>query len=127
MRDAFLEHVNITVADPDKTAELLCRLFDWKIRWSGGAIHEGRSVHVGTDECYVALYSSGQTSKASASSYHTLSGLNHIGVVVEDLDSVENRIKQAGYETHSHADYEPGRRFYFSTEDDVEIEVVSYG
>ncbi|MEC7669548.1 MAG: VOC family protein, partial [Pseudomonadota bacterium] len=27
---------------------------------------------------------------------------------------------------HNHADYEPGKRFYFDTPDGIEIEVVSY-
>ncbi len=31
-----------------------------------------------------------------------------------------------GSQTHSHADYEPGRRFYFHDEDGIEFEVVSY-
>ncbi|MEM6653029.1 MAG: VOC family protein, partial [Pseudomonadota bacterium] len=35
MSKAMLEHVNLTVTDPDKTAEMLCDLFDWRIRWAG--------------------------------------------------------------------------------------------
>ena len=37
MTNAFLEHVNVTVADADQTAALLVDLFDWQIRWSGPA------------------------------------------------------------------------------------------
>jgi len=47
-------------------------------------------------------------------------------VVVDDLNLVEARVKKAGFVTHSHADYEPGRRFYFNDHDGIEIEVVSY-
>jgi len=32
---AHLEHVNITVADPKRTAAVLMDLFDWHIRWEG--------------------------------------------------------------------------------------------
>ena len=32
-----------------------------------------------------------------------------------------------GYEPCNHADYDPGRRFYFDDEDGIEFEVVSYG
>ena len=39
---ARLEHVNVTVADPDKAAETLCALFDWKVRWAGPALTTGR-------------------------------------------------------------------------------------
>ena len=59
-------------------------------------------------------------------SYDTAGGLNHLAVVVEDLDATEARVRAEGIETHSHADYEPGRRFYFRDGDGVEYEVVSY-
>ena len=58
--------------------------------------------------------------------YRTTGGLNHIGVVVDDLGAVEARVKAAGLVPHSHADYEPGRRFYFDDHDGTEWEVVSY-
>ena len=57
MTGAVLEHVNITVPDAVATADLLCELFDWKIRWQGSAIHGGMSVHVGNESSYLALYS----------------------------------------------------------------------
>ena len=52
--------------------------------------------------------------------------MNHVGVVVDDLDAVEAKVKAAGFRTHNHADYEPGRRFYFDDENGIEFEVVSY-
>jgi catechol 2,3-dioxygenase-like lactoylglutathione lyase family enzyme len=122
-----LEHVNVTVADPDKTAAVLCRLFGWHIRWAGAGMQTGRSVHVGEKDSYVALFTYGDAAERMQESYRTRAGLNHIGVVVDDLDETEARIKDAGYITESHADYEPGRRFYFTEENGVEIEVVSYG
>ena len=45
-----LEHVNVTVSDPRKTADRLCELFGWKIRWQGSAIHGGYTVHVGAED-----------------------------------------------------------------------------
>lgn len=121
-----LEHVNVTVPDPDATAEWLGEVFGWHVRWSGDAIHGGRSVHVGTENAYVALYAPGKSLKAPDNSYGTIAGLNHVGVVVDDLDATEAKVKAAGFSTHSHADYEPGRRFYFHDGDGVEWEVVSY-
>lgn len=125
---ARLEHVNVTVADPDATAAMLIDLFGWHVRWSGGAIHGGRTIHVGSDADYVAVYSGpdGAPVDPTDSSYVTRGGLNHIGVVVDDLDAVEAKVKARGYAPHSHADYEPGRRFYFHEENGVEIEVISY-
>lgn len=127
MTQAKLEHANITVRDPKATAEELCKLFDWTIRWEGAAISGGYTVHVGDDASYLAVYAPpGESHAANGSSYSTLGGLNHVGIVVDDLDGIERRVKASGYTPHNHADYEPGRRFYFDTNDGIEIEVVSY-
>ena len=126
MAEAALEHVNITVSDPDKTAKRLCDLFGWRIRWQGDAIHGGRTIHVGSKSSYVAVYTRGARAEAEVDSYSTRGGLNHIGVLVADLDQVEAKVRDAGLEPHSHADYEPGRRFYFHDDDGLEFEVVSY-
>ncbi len=126
MTNAALEHANITVSDPEKTAKRLCDLFGWHIRWQGEAIHGGMTVHVGSDNSYLALYTPGKRTSMPASSYITTGGLNHVGIVVDDLDKIKKRVADAGYEPHSHADYEPGRRFYFHDDDDIEFEVVCY-
>ena len=126
MAEAFLEHVNITVRDADKTAKKLCNLFDWKIRWQGDAIYGGRTVHVGGTDSYIAVYTPAVDMDVPANSYQTRAALNHIAVVVDDLDAVEKRVKKAGYDCYNHADYEPGRRFYYRDEDEVEYEIVSY-
>ncbi len=126
MAASSLEHINITVSDTMKTANLLCDLFDWHIRWQGDAIHGGKSVHVGSPDTYLAVYSNGDPVPSKEDSYNMRGGLNHIGVVVDDLDEVEKRVRQAGFTPHSHADYEPGRRFYFDDSDGIEFEVVSY-
>lgn len=126
MATAVLEHINYTVANPQQHAELLCRLFDWHIRWSGAAIHEGQSVHVGSDTSYVALYRHPESKRETTRSYDRFGGLNHLGIVVDDLDATEQRVIAEGLKPHSHAEYEPGRRFYFHTDDGVEFEVVSY-
>ncbi|WP_419909464.1 VOC family protein [Hoeflea sp.] len=126
MSDAMLEHVNFTVSDPIATANRLCDLFGWHIRWQGPAIDGGMSVHVGAKDSYLALYTPGKAIDAKTSSYRMTGGLNHVGVVVDDLDAVEKKVVAAGFEPHSHADYEPGRRFYFHDKDGIEFEVVSY-
>ncbi len=126
---AYLEHANITVPDPQKTAAMLTDLFGWKTRWEGSATNGGFTVHVGTDTSYLALYTGpgGAANQVPAEdSYSRVAGLNHVGVVVDDLDVMEARVKARGFETHSHADYEPGRRFYFNDADGIEFEVISY-
>lgn len=126
MNQGVLEHVNITVSDPDATAARLGRLFGWKERWRGGAIHGGASIHVGSETDYIAVYRHDDTVAETRPSYYRTGGLNHVGVVVDDLDAVEALVVAEGLTPHSHADYEPGRRFYFYDPDGIEFEVVSY-
>lgn len=123
---SHLEHVNITVRDPAATAAWLSDVFGWKTRWSGSSIHGGTSWHVGGAEDYVALYTPPTPTRATPESYYIHGGLNHVGIMVDDLDAVEARVKAAGFEPFNHADYEPGRRFYFRDGDGIEWEVVSY-
>lgn len=125
MSQAMLEHVNFTVTDPKATAKMLCDIFGWSIRWEGEALNNGYTVHVGSDSSYLAVYSRG-VHDTPQNSYKTRAGLNHIGIVVDDLDAAETKIKSLGFETHSHADYEPGRRFYFYDADEIEFEVICY-
>lgn len=126
MGSANLEHVNVTVSNPERTAAVLCDLFGWHVRWEGESLMGGRTVHVGRDNAYLALYTPDKTTKRNGSSYTRHGGLNHIGVVVDDLDETEQRVLAAGYETFNHGDYEPGRRFYFNDHDNIEFEVVHY-
>lgn len=124
---AQLEHANFTVSDPATTAAWMVKLFGWHIRWKGDAISGGHTVHVGTKAQYLALYKPDTTLNAKADSYTQLAGLNHIAVVVDDLDATEAAILAHGFKTGSHADYEPGRRFYFHDNDSIEYEVVQDG
>lgn len=126
MTEVFLEHANITVSDVHATAKWMQEVFGWRIRWEGSAIHNGYSLHIGGEGSYLALYNPPEGSAPGGDTYRTVGGLNHLAVVVEDLDVVEARVKAQGFETYSHADYEPGRRFYFDDADGVEFEVVSY-
>ncbi|WP_322865227.1 VOC family protein [Aquicoccus sp. G2-2] len=123
---AKLEHVNVTVSDLERSVALVQDLFGWQVRWRGGAIHGGESAHMGDTDTYVALYQHAHQSGVKQDNYTTTGGLNHIGVLVEDLDAVEAKVKAAGLTPYNHADYEPGRRFYFDDHDGTEWEVVSY-
>jgi len=125
MTQARLEHINISVSDPDSNAQILCTLFDWKIRWAGPSMDNGYTVHVGTDDQYIAFYTSPNLKQGEPDS-EKLHKLNHIAVEVEDLKQAEQTVVQADLTPFSHADYEPGRRFYFLLNDNLEVEVVSY-
>jgi catechol 2,3-dioxygenase-like lactoylglutathione lyase family enzyme len=123
-RSARIEHINITVRDNQKTAALLVDLFGWHIRWQGPAMLGGHSIHVGSENSYIALYM-GNNSKPTTA-FAKGQPLNHLGIEVGDLDAIEAKVIAAGLEPHSHGDYEPGRRFYFFDNDGIEFEVISY-
>jgi glyoxylase I family protein len=125
MAQAFIEHVNITVGDPDRTAAMLHVLFGWEERWRGPSQFGGRTIHVGGETDYVAIYTPAD-SDGSPRAHVKGAPLNHVGVVVDDLEAVEQRAVGLGLNPFSHGDYEPGRRFYLFDNDGIEWEVVSY-
>jgi len=126
MATGSLEHVNITVTDVKEAADTLCKLFDWHIRWQGPSDMGGNTIHVGTEDAYLAVYSPGTPLGSDLGKGEQRGGMNHIGIVVDDLDATEKRVLDAGFKPGPHENYEPGRRFYFIAMDNIEIEVVSY-
>jgi len=125
MSSPRIEHVNVTVTDPERTARLMETLFGWHVRWSGAARNGGHTIHVGSNEHYVALYTARDVSY-TPDDFAKGQPLNHIGVEVDDLAAVEARVLAAGLRPFAHDDYDPGRRFYFLDPDGIEYEVVSY-
>ncbi len=123
---ARLEHLNVTVANPQETAGWIERVFGWKIRWEGAGMQTGHTIHIGTEDTYIALFSYPDAPGNGPTSYTTKGGLNHWAVVVDDLEATEERVRSEGFTPEKHADYEPGRRFYFEDHDGIEIEVVQY-
>ncbi|HZJ28333.1 MAG TPA: VOC family protein [Acidimicrobiia bacterium] len=118
-----LEHVNLSVKNPRRTADLFERLFDWHTRWSGESMFEGECIHVGTDDTYLSLH----TRPADQSDFNGYDRpVAHIGVLVEDLDKVVRRVHDCEIETFNHDEVEPGRRFYFFDYDHICYEVASY-
>lgn len=124
---ARLEHANITVVDAAKTARWLGRAFGWGVRWEGSAMNgEGYTIHVGGETDYLALYQPKSAKPGVRGDYLTSGQLNHVGLVVEDLAAAERAVRAEGYEPHSHQKYEPGERFYFYDENEIEYEIVAY-
>ncbi len=123
MPQGYLEHANLTVSDPERSAVLLQQLCGWHERWRGPAQSGGWTIHVGSSRDYVAVYSNGEQ---PVERYSKGAPLNHVGLVVDDLDAAEAIVVSAGLTPFNHADYQPGRRFYFFDWDGIEFEVVSY-
>lgn len=123
MPTGHLEHINITVSDIDRSAALLERLCGWHIRWRGPSQLGGETIHVGNERDYIAVYTKGAPLTAR---FAKGAPLNHVGLVVDDLAAAEAVVKAAGLEPFNHADYAPGKRFYFFDWDGIEFEMVSY-
>jgi len=70
-------------------ATILVELFDWNIRWQGDSIHGGLTMHVCGSSRYVALYRLTNFDGSEAESSFRKLGLNHLDVVVDDLDATE--------------------------------------
>jgi predicted enzyme related to lactoylglutathione lyase len=120
-----IEHVNVTVSNPERVAKLMEELFGWQVRWKGAARCGGHTIHVGSKEHYLALYT-GRDVTYTEDDFAKGRPLNHIGIAVDDLDATEARVVAAGLKPFNHDNYDPGRRFYFLDPDGIEYEVVSY-
>lgn len=117
-----IEHANLTVTDPERSAALFTELLGWRERWRGPSKLGGRTIHVGDETTYIAFY----TREGAKGGYAKGLPLNHVGVLVDDLEEAEAIVIRSGLEPFNHDDYEPGRRFYFFDWDGIEFEVVSY-
>ena len=122
MPSGTIEHTNISVTDPQRSADLFQQLLGWKIRWEGASMNSGHTIHVGDEDTYLALY----TGEHVTGDYSKGQPLNHVGFLVDDLDAAERIVVQHGLKPFGHDDYEPGKRFYFFDWDGIEFEVVSY-
>ena len=69
---------------------------------------------------------SAQPQISVASSGGSGTAVPDLSIEVDDLDTIEMRVKAVGLTPFNHGDYEPGRRFYFFDPDGIEYEVVSY-
>ena len=125
MTHARIEHVNLTVSNPEQTTEILIDLFGWHIRWQGPIASGGHTIHVGSETHYLAVYATADSNGCHLA-FEKGQPLNHVGILVDDLDSVEHKVIARGLTPFSHGDYDPGRRFYFFDSDGIEFEVISY-
>ena len=120
----FIEHVNVTVTDIQRSIDFYRQLFGWRTRWQATTNAGLPAAHVGDDRCYVAMF---QTSRSgTAVSDYEAVGFNHFGVVVDSLEAMKQRLAGMGVAHGDEQDYEPGRRVYLTDPDGHEIELVQY-
>lgn len=121
---SYVEHVNITVNDVGRTIEFLATAVpDFKLRHRQEE-PDRTWAHFGSDDSYIALTS---WKEPSTDRPH---GLNHIGMVVEDIEAVQKRLLDAGYprgfENGEIVRHPHRLRLYFLDHDRNEYEFVQY-
>jgi catechol 2,3-dioxygenase-like lactoylglutathione lyase family enzyme len=119
-----LEHVNVTVSDLDRAVAFYCDLLGLRVRWKGDIGGGLLGAHVGDDQQYLALFEGAEETPVHLD--YGRPGLNHVGFVVDDLDSARARAEELGATIHHQAEYDPGRRVYLTDPDGNEIELVAY-
>ncbi len=120
----YLEHVNLTVSDLDRSIDFYTRLLALRTRWRGTTTSGTPAAHIGDERGYLALFEAREGGRAALD--YARPGLNHMGFVVEDLDKVRERAIELGASPGEEHDYEPGRRFYVLDPDGIEVELVEY-
>jgi catechol 2,3-dioxygenase-like lactoylglutathione lyase family enzyme len=120
-----LEHVNMTVANLDRSVDFYSTLLGASVRWSRRGEEDRDAAHVGDDRFYLALFQAADGHRAPDPAYDNV-GFNHFGLVVDDLEEMKRRLALLGITPSSEADYEPGRRLYFFDPDGIEVELVEY-
>jgi catechol 2,3-dioxygenase-like lactoylglutathione lyase family enzyme len=116
----ILEHANLNVSSIEESVRFLTTAFpEFRVRGSG--VSAGQAwAHVGTDLTYLALNESPKGSSLGGP-------LNHLGYVVDDVDTLAERLQAAGYREGFIAPQHPYRkRRYFHDSDDIEWEFVEY-
>lgn len=127
-----MEHANITVKSIDEAVRFLGTAFPESVIRGEGHIHgdadQGRWVHFGTDQHYVALQENSAHTPHRDVTY-TSDGINHLGFVVEGLDDLISRMTVAGYKVTAASALEGHpwrRRAYFYDGNGVEWEFIEY-
>lgn len=124
----FLEHVNMTVHDLDRSIAFYQALLGLRVRWRGVNANGQPAAHIGDDRNYLALFQAShepQDGSIGEPDYDRID-LNHFGWVVDDLDAARERLAALQIQPHYEPNYAPGRRLYFYDPDGFEVELVNY-
>ena len=124
-----IEHANLTVPDIDATIRFL-QCVDPGFRVLNDAVGQGgyRWAHIGTPVGYFALEEPHEpTPDAALKRRYADFGVNHIGLVVDDVDALADRLLAAGYSEGFVSERHPARiRRYFLDSAGMEWEFVQY-
>lgn len=122
----YVEHANLTVRRLENTIKFLqTAIPEFSVR------HQGqhpmyRWCHIGTEDTYLALQEVVARDQIDRTPYRDL-GINHIGLVVDDVMQVRERLLSAGYRENELETSHPWRqRIYFYDRDGIEWEFTQY-
>ena len=123
------DHINIAVVSIERAVEFLKIAFPhFQIRGGGaGEYNEMKTAwtHLGTDEEYVSL---NETSVMEATSRNgsQLTGINHAGFVVVDLEKLHGRYEGAGFNCQYIVESPARLRMYVTDKDNIQWEFIQY-
>ncbi len=122
-----MEHANLHVRHFDKAVQFLQAAFpDFRIR--SESVRDGlRWMHIGTDDTYIALNETNRKARAGSKPYDGQPGVNHLGYEVDDVDALQKRLSEAGFQDSTYPNNHPHRkRVYFYDADGNDWEFVQY-
>ncbi|MDK9737529.1 VOC family protein [Vibrio sp. D404a] len=122
---AYVEHANVTVSNIDDAIQFIqTAIPEFKVRHRGETQY--RWCHIGTDNSYIALQKMVAREKTDRAPYLDV-GINHIGLVVNDVDQVKQRLLSDGYQQNDIGEENSYRkRIYFYDRSGVEWEFIQY-
>ncbi len=126
---ARVEHVNLVVYSLEKTVDFLkIALPEWSVRGRGSSEWYGvkrQWLHFGLDHSYVTL--NDNAVGAGRNLRGVSPGLSHVGIEVESVDDVRERLVGAGYEIATiGADHPHRKTIYFIEPSGTEFEFIEY-
>ncbi len=121
----YLEHANITVNDLQEAIRFFQSAFPhFKVRGSGDAMRTW--IHLGDDDTYIAINQAKQSDLKVDKNYDKI-GINHLGFVVQNVESIANNLLSCGYKRDYPKAVEQFRiRDYFADADGNQYEFIQY-
>lgn len=125
----YLEHINLVVEDIEPSLKFYAAAFPhWSIRADDQSDWYGkprRWIHFGDDYQYIALSDNGEGANRDLEGHSV--GLAHFAFVVDNLNSLIQRLTDAGFKiSNEGSDNAYRNNIYFEDPAGFEIEFVEY-